>query len=93
MADKADDAQGRAEASFKKAEQRSRESDFAKAEQKAMAAAVDQKTARLKAQRLEKEAAEQATTAASRPSGGKARGGQRKRSPRLVADPDEVKGG
>jgi hypothetical protein len=58
MADKADEARARAESSFKKQEQRSREAKEARDEQSAKERAVDDKTARLKVQRLAKEAAD-----------------------------------
>ena len=58
MADKADEVRARAESNFKKQEQRSREASAARDEQIAKERAVDDKTARLKAQRLAKEAAD-----------------------------------
>jgi hypothetical protein len=53
----ADDARARAEARFNRELQRSRQDDALKAEIAAEVRTVDKKTARLKAQRLEKEAA------------------------------------
>jgi hypothetical protein len=58
MADKANEARVRAESNFKKQEQRSREASEARDEQIAKERAVNDKTARLKAQRLAKEAAD-----------------------------------
>jgi hypothetical protein len=58
MADSSDEAQSRAEANFKKKEQQTRESDEVWAEHAAAAKATDAKTARLRAQRLAKEAAD-----------------------------------
>jgi hypothetical protein len=83
----ADDARARAEARFNRELQRSRQDDALKAEIAAEVRTVDKKTARLKAQRLEKEAA------AAKPDGGHARKAKGKPSPPLVANPDEVKGG
>jgi hypothetical protein len=56
MADRTDEARARAEAKFKKVEQRSREQ--ARGDEAAKAKAVDDKTARLKALRLAKEKTE-----------------------------------
>jgi hypothetical protein len=63
---------------------------------------VDEKTARLKAQRLARDAADAAAQEQqpaepkgrpAKPSGGHAAKGQRKRQPPLIGNPDEVKGG
>lgn len=88
-ADKSDDAKARAEGQFRKREQRSREGDQARADNAATARAVDEKTARLKGLRLAKEGADR--DAAAQASEHPAKSG--KRQPKLVADPDEAKGG
>ncbi len=75
--------QARAEERFKKAEQLTQESDRRVEEGKAAEKALDTKTAGLKAQRLARDAAEAAARSKAGP----------KRQPRLVANPDEVKGG
>jgi transcriptional regulator with XRE-family HTH domain len=62
-----------------------------RAEVAAKARAVDAKTARLKAQRVAKEAADAA--AQRPPDGGHARKPSRKRPPKLIANPDEGPGG
>jgi hypothetical protein len=58
MAEKPNGAKARAEASFQKKEQLAREGDKARAEYEAAARARDANTARLKALRLAKEAAD-----------------------------------
>lgn len=58
MAEKSEEAKARAEARFKKEDERSREAASARAETAAAARAVDEKTARLKGLRLAKEADE-----------------------------------
>ena len=53
-----DEARARAEARFEKAQKADRENEAARAETRARAKAVDEKTARLKALRLARDAAE-----------------------------------
>ena len=55
MAEKSEEARARAETKFKQQGQRSREAEEARADSAAKARAVDEKTARLKAQRLARE--------------------------------------
>jgi hypothetical protein len=93
MAGKSEDAKARAEAKFRKQEDSTREADLVHAENAANARAFDKKTAGLKAQRLAKETADAADRRTSKPDGGHARGPERKRKPKLIADPDEAKGG
>lgn len=95
MADKTDDAKARAEAKFRKEQDRTREADQVRAENAAKAVALDKKTAGLKAQRLARDAAEPQANGPtlSRPSGGHAPTSKEKRPPKLIANPDEVKGG
>ena len=87
-ANKSDEAKARAEANFRKNEQRSHERQQVYDENAAKARAVDQKTARLKALRLAREA-----ETLSEPKGGHAPASKSKRAPKLIANPDEVKGG
>jgi hypothetical protein len=82
----------RAEAKFKKQEERSREAQQVHSENAAKARAVGANTARLKGMRLAKEAGE-AAEKATKPDGGHARKDKGKPPPPLVANPDEVKGG
>jgi hypothetical protein len=87
MTDRSEHAKARAEGR----EQRSREGDQARADNAAKAQAVDEKTAPLKGLRLAKEGAdrEAAEAAAAEVKPAKSR----KRRPKLIADPDEAKGG
>jgi hypothetical protein len=91
MSRHADDARARAEARFKREQQRSHQDEALKSEIAAQARAVDKKTERLKAVRLAKEAVD--TKTAGKPDGGHARKAKGKPQPPLVAHPDEVKGG
>jgi hypothetical protein len=86
-----EEARARAEARFQKQEERGREATQVHAEIAARARATDDNTARLKAQRIAKEAADAA--AQRPPDGGHARKRGRKRPPKLVGNPDEVPGG
>ena len=63
MADRSKEARERAEARFTKAEDRAREGKQAMAEFEAAAKAVREKTARLRTQRLAKEAADREAAA------------------------------
>lgn len=65
MANDLDGAKERAEARFKKAQQRATEGEKAKAEHDAKVLAVDANTARLKALRLDKERVDRETAAAA----------------------------
>lgn len=65
MANDLDGAKERAEARFKKAQQRATEGEKAKAEHDARVLAVDANTARLKALRLDKERVDRETAAAA----------------------------
>ena len=65
MADKTDDAKARAEAKFRKQQDRTREASQVHAENAAKALAVDQKTAGLKAQRLARDEGERVEAAKS----------------------------
>lgn len=67
MATQAEEAKARAEAKFNREQQRSREAEALKEEMAAQARAVDKKTARLRALRLAKEAADRETAAAAPP--------------------------
>ena len=95
MTDKTDEAKARAEAKFRKEQDRTREAEQVHAENAAKAAALDRRTAGLKAQRLARDAAEYQSEGPvlSRPSGGHAPAAKSKRPPKLIANPDEVKGG
>ena len=66
MANNSKEARDRAEASFKKQEQRAREGAKAWTEHEAAARATLEKTARLRALRLAKESAEQNRTATTK---------------------------
>jgi hypothetical protein len=63
MAAKSEDAKARAEAQFRKREQRSHEAEQVRVENVAKAHAVDEKTARLKGLRLARDVAEQKAAA------------------------------
>jgi fibronectin type 3 domain-containing protein len=91
VTDANDTARDRAEAKLKKEEQRSADAAQVRAEQAANPQAVDDKTARLNAQRTANEGAGAATLRP--PDGGHARKRSRKRPPKLIANPDEVLGG
>ena len=82
MADKSDEAKARAEARFRKNEQRSSEAEKAHAEVAAKARARDENTARLKGLRLAKERADRESAAPAQPASAKkmARKTARKRS-------------
>src|SRR6476659_8964959 len=69
MSNTSDEAKARAEARFNRELQRSRQDEALKAEIAAQARTVDKKTARLRAQRLEKEASE-ANAKPAKPDGG-----------------------
>jgi hypothetical protein len=64
MAAKSEEAKARAEANFRKQQDRTREADQVHAENAAKARAIDQKTAGLKAQRLARDEAERVDAAA-----------------------------
>jgi hypothetical protein len=89
--DDKDAARARAEERLRKQEERERNAAEVHAEVAAKARATDGNTARLKALRIAKEAAEAA--AQRPPDGGHARKPGRKRPPKLIANPDEVPGG
>ena len=106
MMDMSDEAKARRAARLRQQEQRAAEAEQIHSENAAKARAVDENTARLKAVRLAKEAADRdaveeakpatakpAWVSANPPDGGHARRGPRKHQPPLVAHPDEVKGG
>jgi hypothetical protein len=61
MPDRSDEARARAEAKFKKQEQQTKESEKVWAEHAAAGRAADANRAKLKAQRLAKEAADKAS--------------------------------
>jgi hypothetical protein len=63
MANKSDEAKARAEANFRKQQDRTREADQVHAENAAKARNIDQKTAGLKAQRLARDEAERVEAA------------------------------
>jgi hypothetical protein len=105
MMDISDEAKARRAGRLKQQEQRAAEAEQIHSENAAKARAVDENTARLKAVRLAKEAADKEAAgkvaqakprsrrAASQPDGGHARQGPQERQPPLVANPGEVKGG
>jgi hypothetical protein len=67
MPDRSDEARARAEATFKKREQRAKESEQVWAEHAAAGKAADENRAKLRAQRLAKEAADERAKSDARP--------------------------
>jgi hypothetical protein len=81
------------ETRLQRRDRHAREAVEERADHETNARAIDEKTARLEAQRLAKEGADAERRAEGQPSGGQAKRVSRKRPPKLIANPDEVKSG